>query len=100
MPTAILTGIVRDPSGAVIPNVKVVAINTGTNLTRQAITDGSGTYRIVAQPTGEMPTLIGTARLGEAIVVNTDLDFCIETSETDGQQSFYDNVSVTAGARP
>jgi hypothetical protein len=32
----------------VIANVKVVAINTGTNLTREAVTDESGTYRIPA----------------------------------------------------
>jgi hypothetical protein len=48
VPTAVLTGVVRDASGAVIPNVKVQAINTGTNLSRQAITDQSGTYRIAA----------------------------------------------------
>ena len=48
VPTAVLTGIVKDSSGAVIANVKVVAINTGTNLTREAVTDESGTYRIPA----------------------------------------------------
>ncbi len=48
VPTAVLTGIVKDSSGAVVPNVKVVAINTGTNLSRQSVTDTSGTYRIGA----------------------------------------------------
>ena len=48
VPTGVLTGIVRDASGAVIPNVKVVATNTGTNLTRHSVTDSSGTYRIAA----------------------------------------------------
>jgi hypothetical protein len=48
VPTAVLTGIVKDSSGAVIANVKVVAINAGTNLTREAVTDESGTYRIAA----------------------------------------------------
>ena len=48
VPTGVLTGLVKDSSGAVVPNVKVTAINTGTNLTRQVVTDTSGTYRIAA----------------------------------------------------
>jgi len=48
VPTGVLTGVVKDASGAVIPNVKVVATNTSTNLSRQAVTDSSGTYRIAA----------------------------------------------------
>ncbi|MFN7920304.1 MAG: carboxypeptidase-like regulatory domain-containing protein [Bryobacteraceae bacterium] len=48
VPTAVLTGIVKDSTGAVVPNTKVTAINTGTNLSRQATTDESGTFRIAA----------------------------------------------------
>ena len=46
LPTAVLTGVVTDPSGAAVPNVRVNAISTGTNLSRQAVTDESGTFRI------------------------------------------------------
>jgi hypothetical protein len=46
VPTAVLTGVVKDSSGAVVPNCKVVAINQGTSLSRAAVTDQSGTYRI------------------------------------------------------
>jgi hypothetical protein len=46
VPTAVLTGIVKDSTGAVVPNTKVTAVNTGTNLARQSVTDSSGTYRI------------------------------------------------------
>lgn len=48
VPTAVLTGVVKDSTGAAVPNVKVAAINTNTNLSREAITDESGTYRIPA----------------------------------------------------
>ena len=48
VPTAVLTGVVKDPTGALVPNVKVVAISTDTNLSRQAVTDESGTFRIAA----------------------------------------------------
>ena len=60
----------------------------------------SGSYRAVAQPVGEMPALIGTAHLGEAIVVNSDLEFFIQTSDSENHLSLYDNVEVTAGSRP
>lgn len=46
VPTAVLTGVVKDSSGAVVPNCKVAAINVGTSLSREAVTDESGTYRI------------------------------------------------------
>jgi hypothetical protein len=48
VPSAVLTGVVTDPSGALVANVQVVAINTGTNLSRKAVTDESGTFRIPA----------------------------------------------------
>ncbi len=43
---ASLTGEVRDPSGAVVPNVSVTATNAGTNAVRQTTTDVSGIYAI------------------------------------------------------
>ena len=36
VPTATLTGVVKDSTGAVVPNVKVTAINTDTNLSRRS----------------------------------------------------------------
>src|SRR6478672_1647827 len=48
VPTGTITGVVQDATGALVPNVKVTATNTNTNLSRDAVTDGSGTYRISA----------------------------------------------------
>jgi hypothetical protein len=48
VPTAVLTGVVKDPTGAMVPGVKVTAINTATNLGRDGVTDESGTFRIAA----------------------------------------------------
>ncbi len=44
--TATITGTVRDSSGAVIPEAKVTANNTGTNLSRTVTTDVTGQYVI------------------------------------------------------
>ena len=46
VPTAVLTGVVKDSTGAVVPNVRVTAINAGTNLSRSAVTNELSTYRI------------------------------------------------------
>jgi hypothetical protein len=60
----------------------------------------STSYRVVAQPVGEMPTLVGSARLGEAAVPLSESEFFISTSETENHLSLFDNVHVTAGSRP
>ncbi|MBM3740336.1 MAG: hypothetical protein FJW39_31665, partial [Acidobacteria bacterium] len=48
VPTGVITGIVKDPTGALVPNAKITAIHTGTSLGREAITGDSGNYRIAA----------------------------------------------------
>jgi hypothetical protein len=40
--TATITGTVRDPTGAVIPDAKVTATHTGTNQARTVATDPAG----------------------------------------------------------
>ena len=41
-----ITGLVKDSSGAIIPGVTVTARNVDTGLTRVAVTDGAGEYRL------------------------------------------------------
>src|SRR5262245_49565436 len=48
VPTAVLTGVVKDPTGALVPNVNVTAVSIDTNLARSVVTDESGTFRIAA----------------------------------------------------
>src|SRR5712664_1800833 len=45
--TGNIVGRVVDPSGAVIPNAAVSAINDGTGLEKTTTTDGEGNYRII-----------------------------------------------------
>jgi hypothetical protein len=50
---AALAGIVRDPSGAVLPGVAVEASSVAlTEKSRQGVTDGAGQYRITELPPG------------------------------------------------
>jgi hypothetical protein len=51
--TATLQGQVLDPSGSVIPKVKVTAVNKATGFSRTAATSPSGDYDLRAMPVGE-----------------------------------------------
>jgi hypothetical protein len=44
--TGVITGVVKDQAGAVVPGATVKAINLGTNAERTAVTSGEGTYEI------------------------------------------------------
>src|SRR5439155_12000683 len=48
-----ITGTVHDASGAVMPGVTVVATNTGTALTQQAVTNAEGVYGFKLLPIGD-----------------------------------------------
>src|SRR2546427_11427747 len=45
-----ITGVVRDPSGAVIPNARVVATNIATGVSYFADSNAQGIYRLLALP--------------------------------------------------
>ena len=45
--TTSLSGVVTDPSGAIIPDAIVTVTNTATSAIRNAVTDGAGTYNLL-----------------------------------------------------
>ncbi|MBZ5554727.1 MAG: TonB-dependent receptor [Acidobacteriia bacterium] len=51
--TGSIEGVISDTTGAVMPGVKVVVRNLGTNAIRELMTDGSGHYRADLLPPGE-----------------------------------------------
>src|SRR5258705_11357834 len=51
--TATLNGVVRDPSGAVLPQATVILHNTDTGTERESRTNDSGLYVFVSVPPGE-----------------------------------------------
>lgn len=48
----VVTGTITDPSGAVVPNVKVTLTNEGTNVSQTATTGSDGLYRFPLVPPG------------------------------------------------
>src|SRR5689334_16557553 len=50
--TGTITGVVRDPSNAVLPAAKVTVTNEATGLTRSSETNSTGEYRVPFLPVG------------------------------------------------
>jgi len=51
--TGTILGTVTDTSGAAVPGATVTLTNTGTGLTRSAVTDAAGEYTLPSLPTGK-----------------------------------------------
>ena len=51
-PTGTILGTVTDPSGAVIPGVKVSVVNVATDITESTTTDKNGAYQVINLPIG------------------------------------------------
>ena len=52
LPTATISGTVRDSSGAVVPGVSLTATSSETGMTRNTTSGSAGAYRFVALPVG------------------------------------------------
>lgn len=66
--TAAITGTVADPSGAVVANAKVMATNTGTNVTFDATTNESGVYTFPFLPVGNYNVTVTNAGFKKSVV--------------------------------
>lgn len=62
-----LTGNVTDPSGAPIPGAKVEAIDVGTNVAKQAVTNARGVYLISDLQPGTYQVTISAAGFATAV---------------------------------
>jgi hypothetical protein len=74
--TGQITGTVRDGSGAVMSDVKVVVTNQQTGLTRQTTTGDNGDYVIPLLPVGLY--VVTAERTGFKTAVNTDVALTVD----------------------
>ncbi|MBV9437887.1 MAG: carboxypeptidase regulatory-like domain-containing protein, partial [Acidobacteria bacterium] len=65
-----LTGNVTDPSGAVVPNAKVEAVNTLTGVSRSTTTDSSGAYHFQDVQPGTYKVTITATGFATAVAEN------------------------------
>jgi hypothetical protein len=67
--TASLQGSIKDSSGAVIPNVQIIAQNLATGEERRAISDSAGIYALPSLPIGSYRLNVNATGM-QSIVVN------------------------------
>jgi hypothetical protein len=81
-----LTGNVTDPSGAVVPNAKIEALNTLTGVARTATSDTNGVYRFADLQPGNYKITISSA--GFATTVQNNIAVTVNnTKRVDAQLS-------------
>src|SRR4051794_18876589 len=56
--TGTIVGVVADAEGAVIAGAAVTIRNTGTNLTREVVTDDTGVFKATQLPVGEYEVIV------------------------------------------
>ena len=61
-------GVVKDSSGAVVPNANVTVRNPATNFSRSATTNDQGFYRIVAVPPGDYEITVEAPNFKKAVL--------------------------------
>jgi hypothetical protein len=74
--TGQITGIARDPTGAVMPGVKVVVTNQQTGLTRETMTGGTGAYVIPLLPVGTY--LVSAEQAGFKMALQSDVPLTVD----------------------
>jgi outer membrane receptor protein involved in Fe transport len=67
--TGKITGVVTDPSGAVVANASVTIINLGTNFSKAAMTDSSGFYQAPLLPIGKYKVIASAGGFEKVEVV-------------------------------
>jgi hypothetical protein len=70
--TGDISGQVTDSTGAVLPNVTVTAVNSGTNFSRSATTNDAGNFRIPSLPIGPY-TVTATSGGFKTAVLTTEV---------------------------
>ena len=66
--TGKITGVITDPAGAVVPNVKVTVTNISTNIKHETTTNQDGAYQVLQLPISSY-TVTALATGFEAITV-------------------------------
>ena len=100
LPTATILGVVKDTSGAIVPEATLTARNVSTGQTRSTTSGADGAYRFAALPVGNYEIRVehsgfrGTVRSGLSLAVAEEavVNFTLEVG------SIEQTVEVTAQA--
>ena len=95
-----ITGVVIDPSGAAVPNAKVSAVNTNTQVVAATETNGTGNYKIPYLPPGPYTITAEKTGFTPARVTNISLPVGLTATinVTLGTGTVHTEVSVQANS--
>jgi Carboxypeptidase regulatory-like domain len=101
--TGTITGVVTDPTGAVIQGAKVTAVNNATGFKQETVTNTDGFYRLDLLPVGAYSVMIApTAGFKQSVnnVINLSVndvlrvDFKLETGQVSEVVTVSDSPSI------
>lgn len=69
-----IVGTVNDPSGAIVPNAKITAVEASTGLTRSTVSTAEGTYTLPQLPVGSYDVSVQAAGFKPASAPKITLD--------------------------
>ncbi len=72
--TGVITGVVKDQTGAVVPGATVKAINVGTNAERTAVTSSEGNYEINQLVPGVYRVEVEAANFAKTVAENVTVN--------------------------
>jgi hypothetical protein len=87
-----------DPAAGFTPSQIGIAYDVWNHL-QLAIDPSAGTFRVVAQPLGEVPRLVGSGTLHGEVSASDPLRLFIETQHVGDRVSVFDNVRITTGGK-
>ncbi len=97
-----VSGIVKDPVGAVVPGAEVTLTSLTTTVTRSTTTNDEGFYRFDAVDLGTYSVSIAAANFGtvtkSGIIVNANQTSAVDAELTLGSQQVTVEVTADAGA--
>jgi len=97
-----VSGIVTDPTEAVIPGATVTLTNVETDVTRDSVTNGEGVYRFDAVDLGTYNVVITSTGFGSltktSVIVNANQTSSVDAQLAPGGQNISVDVTAESGA--
>jgi len=97
-----VSGVVSDPTGAVIPGATITLTSEGTGLSRDTITNDEGAYRFDAVDLGTYTAVITATGFGSLtktnVIVNANQTSAIDAQLAPGGQNISVDVTAESGA--
>ncbi|MBA2335634.1 MAG: carboxypeptidase regulatory-like domain-containing protein, partial [Blastocatellia bacterium] len=99
----VVSGVVTDPNGAVVPGAEIILTNTATTVTRSVVTNDEGFYRFDAVDLGTYSVSINASSFGKVtksgIIVNANQTSAVDAELNPGNQEVIVEVTADAGAQ-